>query len=153
MYMSSPRLIKELKDITRNPPLNCSAGLTSENNIKYWTATIHGPTDSPYAGGIFQLSIKFKNDYPFVAPDIRFKTKIYHPNINSSGEICLDILKSNWVPTFTVSSTLLSICSLLDDPNPDDPLDGDAARLYKEDREAYNKKVKQYVMEFASSEK
>lgn len=143
------RLQKELKDIKNFPPGNCSAGLTDENNINHWQATIHGPEDTPFHSGLFKLDMKFPHNYPFSAPKVKFITKIYHPNINSAGEICLDILKDNWSPVTTVSHLLLSICSLLSDPNPDDPLDPDAANLYKTDRVAYDARVKQYVENYA----
>ena len=61
-----------------------------------WQATIMGPGDSPYQGGVFFLTIKFPTDYPFKPPKVQFNTKIYHPNINASGGICLDILKDQW---------------------------------------------------------
>ncbi|XP_049997208.1 ubiquitin-conjugating enzyme E2 D4 isoform X2 [Alexandromys fortis] len=93
--------------------------------------------DSPYQGGVFFLTIHFPTDYPFKPPKVAFTTKIYHPNINSSGSICLDILRSQWSPALTVSKVLLSICSLLCDPNPDDPLVPEIAHTYKADREKY----------------
>ena len=74
--------------------------------------------DSPYDGGVFFLDINFPQDYPFKPPKVRFQTKIYHCNVNDKGGICLDILKDNWSPALTVSKVLLSICSLLTDPNP-----------------------------------
>ncbi len=86
-----------------------------------------GPEGSPYQGGLFFLDIKFSLDYPFTPPKCTFKTKVYHPNINSSGGICLDILKNQWSPALTITKVLLSISSLLSDPNPDDPLVGEIA--------------------------
>ncbi|KAG8523149.1 Ubiquitin-conjugating enzyme E2 D1, partial [Galemys pyrenaicus] len=88
-----------------------------------------------YQGGVFFLTVHFPTDYPFKPPKIAFTTKIYHPNINSNGSICLDILRSQWSPALTVSKVLLSICSLLCDPNPDDPLVPDIAQIYKSDKE------------------
>lgn len=81
-----------------------------------------GPPGTPYAGGIYYLDIHFSTDYPYKPPKITFRTRIYHCNINSNGNICLDILKDNWSPVLTISKVLLSICSLLTDCNPKDPL-------------------------------
>ncbi|MFQ6645305.1 hypothetical protein Gotur_020157 [Gossypium turneri] len=97
----------------------------------HWQATIMGPSDSPYAGGVFLVSIHFPPDYPFKPPKVAFRTKVFHPNINSNGSICLDILKEQWSPALTISKVLLSICSLLTDPNPDDPLVPEIAHMYK----------------------
>ncbi|KAJ4940282.1 hypothetical protein JOQ06_026591 [Pogonophryne albipinna] len=105
--------------------------------------------DSPYQGGVFFLTIHFPTDYPFKPPKVAFTTKIYHPNINSNGSICLDILRSQWSPALTVSKVLLSICSLLCDPNPDDPLVPDIAHMYKNDKEKYNKLAKDWTQKYA----
>merc|ERR1712167_562566 len=101
-----------------------------------------GPSDSPYAGGIFFLDIQFPTDYPFKPPKIKFNTKIYHCNVNNNGSICLDILSGQWSPALTISKVLLSICSLLTDPNPDDPLVPEIARQYKSDKEKHDKTAK-----------
>jgi ubiquitin-conjugating enzyme E2 D len=142
--MTSQRINKELKDLKKNPPANCSAGPINDDIFK-WEAVILGPSESPYEGGVFNLRIEFPTDYPFKAPKIKFITPIYHCNINEQGGICLDILKEQWSPALTISKVLLSICSLMDDPNPDDPLRPELADLYKEDRELYDKRARFYT--------
>ena len=133
--MNKHRILSELEEIKKEPPCNCSAGI-KDDNYKIWEATIIGPTDSLYCGGIFNIQIDFPEDYPFKPPKIKFLTKILHPNINKFGSICLDILNVNWSPVLSVSKLLLSISSLLTDPNPDDPLDSELAKLYKTNFEA-----------------
>ena len=115
------RIQKELQEMTNNPPANCSAGPDGED-LYNWQASIMGPEGSPFQGGVFWLKISFPKDYPFKPPKMQFLTKLYHPNISATGAICIDILKEQWSPALTVSKVLLCICSLLDDPNPDDPL-------------------------------
>ena len=137
-----------LKEIQNDPPANCSAGPEGEDMYE-WQASIMGPKDSPYSGGVFWLKIHFPKDYPFKPPKVMFLTRIYHPNISSSGAICIDILKDNWSPALTISKVLLCICSLLDDPNPDDPLVPDIAELFNNDREAYNTKAKVMTLQYA----
>lgn len=131
--MSLKRLEKELRELANDPPSNCSAGPVGDD-LYHWQATIMGPEDSPYQNGVYMLNIHFPADYPFKPPKVNFTTKIYHCNINSSGSICLDILKDQWSPALTISKVLLSICSLLTDCNPDDPLVTDIAQLYRKNR-------------------
>ena len=145
------RLKKELQDINNNPPANCSAGVI-DDDIYNWQATIMGPEGSPYHGGVFYLKIEFPHDYPFKPPKVQFITKIYHCNINSSGNICLDILKEHWSPALTISKILLSICSLLDDQNPNDPLMVDIANLYLSDKEKFLHNARQYTLKYAGYE-
>ena len=109
-----------------------------------------GPDDSPYSGGVFFLNIRFPPDYPFKPPKVNFTTKIYHPNINSNGSICLDILKDQWSPALTISKVLLSISSLLTDPNPDDPLVPEIANLYKNDMAKYTEVAKEWTSKYAT---
>ena len=143
------RIKKELQQLQEDPPANCSAGVINDNDFYEWEATIMGPAESPYEGGIFNLKISFPCDYPFKPPVCIFTTKIFHPNINSSGGICLDILKESWSPALTVSKILLSICSLLDDPNPDDPLVPHIADLYINDKEKYLEEARHWTAIFA----
>ena len=146
---TTQRIARELKIIQEDPPTNCSAGLISDSDIYEWEATIMGPEGSPYEGGIFHLRISFPMDYPFKPPTCVFVTKIYHPHINTSGGICLDILKERWSPALTMTKVLLSICSMLDDPNPDDPLMPSIASLYKENREKYNEEARHWTLVYA----
>ena len=145
------RLHKELLDLGKDPPAGWSAGPIDEKNIHDWQGMIEGPDDSPYQGGVFFLKINFPKDYPFKAPKINFTTKIYHPNINSNGNICLDILKDQWSPALTISKVLLSIVSLLTDPNPDDPLVPEIASIYKEDKSTYDSNAAEWTRLYASS--
>ena len=145
------RLKNELKELETNPPTNCSAGII-DDDIYNWQATIMGPVGSPYEGGVFYLKIHFPQDYPFKPPKVKFLTKIYHCNINSNGNICLDILKDQWSPALTISKILLSIGSLMDDQNPNDPLVTDIADLYIRNQARFIENAKYYTLKYAGSE-
>lgn len=136
-------------EIQNDPPSNCSAGPVKPEDLFRWEGAIFGPSDSPYSGGVFRLNIVFPVDYPFKPPSIVFTTKIYHPNINSTGAICLDILKTQWSPALTISKVLLSICSLLCDPNPNDPLVPEIAHIYKTNRSEYEKTARDWTNAYA----
>ncbi|CAO3670650.1 unnamed protein product [Rhizopus microsporus] len=145
---SAKRIKKELAEISLDPPSNCSAGPKGDN-LYEWVSTIAGPADSPYAGGIFFLDVHFPQDYPFKPPKVTFRTRIYHCNINSQGAICLDILKDNWSPALTISKVLLSICSLLTDANPHDPLVGSIAHEYLHNREEHDSTAREWTRRYA----
>ena len=142
------RLQKELDDIKKNDIPNLSAGPIN-GNLFEWDAVILGPISTPYEGGVFNLNISIPSNYPFKPPIVIFKTKIYHPNINSSGSICLDILKNQWSPALTISKILLSICSLLSDPNPSDPLVPEIANILKNSPEIYYQTAKEWTNIYA----
>ena len=147
------RLKREFNNFIKDPPSNCSGGPVTNkiNNVDYykWNATITGPQQSPYENGIFNLEIIFPINYPFKPPCITFKTPIYHPNISKKGTICLDILKEHWSPALTISKVLLSICSLLTDPNPDDPLRPEVADLYNNNKIEYDLNARNHTYEYA----
>ncbi|XP_005093186.1 ubiquitin-conjugating enzyme E2 E1 [Aplysia californica] len=146
---SGRRLQRELAEITLDPPPNCSAGPKGDN-LYEWTSTILGPKASVYEGGVFFLDIQFTTDYPFKPPRVIFRTRIYHCNISSQGAICLDILKDNWSPALTISKVLLSICSLLTDCNPNDPLVGSIAQQYLTNREEHDRTARQWTKRYAT---
>ncbi|RVX00712.1 Ubiquitin-conjugating enzyme E2-17 kDa [Vitis vinifera] len=153
----------------RNMVIPYSLGGPVAEDMFHWQATIMGPPDSPYAGGVFLVTIHFPPDYPFKPPKVAFRTKVFHPNINSNGSICLDILKEQWSPALTISKVhysqrythllmgaqrcglvvLLSICSLLTDPNPDDPLVPEIAHMYKTDRAKYETTARSWTQKYA----
>lgn len=147
--MALRRIQKELLDLEKDPPMNCSAGPVNDDMFT-WEGFIFGPDDSPYTGGVFNLVIQFPKDYPFRPPVVTFQTRIYHPNINSSGGICLDILKNQWSPALTVSKVLLSITSLLTDANPNDPLVPEIAHVYRTNRAEFDEKARAYTLKYAT---
>ena len=144
------RIKKELDEINDISMYNCYAEIV-DSNLFEWNAIIDGPENSPYINGKFHLKINLPSDYPFKPPKVVFKTKIYHCNINSSGGICLDILKDQWSPALTISKILLSICSLLDDPNPNDPLMPDIANLYISNKEEHDRIAMEYTLKYATN--
>ncbi|KAK3183995.1 hypothetical protein Dsin_031281 [Dipteronia sinensis] len=124
------RIIKETQRLLSEPAPGISAS-PSEENMRYFNVMILGPSQSPYEGGVFKLELFLPEEYPMAAPKVRFLTKIYHPNIDKLGRICLDILKDKWSPALQIRTVLLSIQALLSAPNPDDPLSENIAKHWK----------------------
>lgn len=146
--MASKRILREMNDLNNNSN-SIYKIIPDESNIFNWKSHIKGPEKTPYENGIFILNITFPNDYPFRAPKIKFETPIYHCNINERGFICLDILKDEWSPILTIEKILLSICSLLNDPNPNDPLRPDIADEYKNNYELFIKNAIKYTKKYS----
>ena len=144
------RVKKELQQLLLNPPVGIRAMPVSRDNLLEWIATIEGPSGTAYEGGTFYLDIKFGEKYPFKAPKVTFKTKIYHCNIKSSnGEICLNVLKDGYSPALTVEKVLLSIHGLLQEPNPDDPLVADIAKTLIADKERHEQTAREWTRRYA----
>lgn len=146
--MALKRIQRELQDLGRDPPANCSAGPVGDD-LFHWQATIMGPDESPYSGGVFLLDILFPKNYPFSPPQVRFQTRINHKHIRSDRSICLDILWDRWSPALTISKVLLSICSLLTDPNPDDPLVPEIAQLLKSNTVQHDSTAREWTAKYA----
>merc|ERR1712130_632362 len=119
------------------------------DNLFKWQAAIMGPPNSPYENGTFMLQIYFNESYPFKAPKVKFNTRIYHCNINDKGGICLDLLKDNWSPAIKISQLLLSIQSLLTDPNINDPLVPEIAKLYQQNRKKHDQTAREWTQKYA----
>lgn len=143
------RLKKEYERLKKSPVCNCEAW-PEDDSLLIWKATIMGPIKTPYEGGVFKLKMMFSTKYPIKPPQVRFQTKIFHPNIDTSGGICIDILKTNWSPVLGIEKILLSICSLLNDPNPKDPLVQYAADLYMKNKEKFNEEAKNWTAIYAT---
>ncbi|MCO5565441.1 hypothetical protein L7F22_019114 [Adiantum nelumboides] len=130
------RIIKETERLVADPAPGIIA-TPHEDNLRYFDVVISGPSQSPFEGktksGAFKLELFLPEEYPMAPPKVRFLTKIYHPNIDKLGRICLDILKDKWSPALQIRTVLLSIQALLSAPNPDDPLANDVAEHYKTD--------------------
>ncbi|KAJ2000253.1 ubiquitin-conjugating enzyme E2 N [Coemansia thaxteri] len=132
MSMASKRILKEAERLAKDPV----PGITAEpieGNMRYFSVAMNGPEESPYANGRFKLELYLPEEYPMSPPKVRFLTKMYHPNIDKLGRICLDILKDKWSPALQIRTVLLSIQALLSAPNPDDPLANDVADQWKSD--------------------
>ena len=142
------RILDEYQDINHN-----DYGLTAsmmEDDPTKWTVLFFGPTETPYENGVFKMKVEFVGKYPFEPPNCKFITKMYHPNIDGTGRICLDVLKSNWSPALSIPKLILSIISLLTDPNPLSPLNGEAAQLLMRNKDEYKKRVEEYTNKHAT---
>ncbi|EAY19361.1 bendless protein, putative [Trichomonas vaginalis G3] len=136
----------KLLELNKNPDIYAT---TKDGNNRYLDAWVRGPPGSPYEHGVFKLEIFLPDKYPFDPPKCRFLTKVYHPNIDKLGRICLDVLKKNWSPAQTLITILLSIQSLLGDPNPSDPLDLEVANQWLMDTEKAKQIAKEWTEKYA----
>jgi len=128
------RLMKELSEIMLSTDKSITA-FPDEENTFMWLGKIKGPVDSVYEGLAFKMSLQFPENYPYEAPTIKFVSPCFHPNVDTKGNICLDTLKERWSSCNSVLSILLSIQSLLQDPNNDSPLNTQAASLWNKPQE------------------
>ena len=145
------RILKEIVDFKKNQPLNVGLIQIKEDDVFNYFAIIIGPDYSPYENGIFYVNIRYPDGYPFKPPKCTFLTRIFHPNINSFGSITLDILRDQWSPALTIRTIILSISSLLSQPNFDDYLVPEIAHLYKKNKYEYYKKAREFAEMYADA--
>ncbi|XP_030624538.1 ubiquitin-conjugating enzyme E2G 1b isoform X2 [Chanos chanos] len=137
---SSLLLRKQLAELNKNPVEGFSAGLIDDDDIYQWEVVVIGPQDTLYEGGFFKAHLNFPHDYPLRPPKMRFITEIWHPNVAKNGDVCISILhepgedkygyekpEERWLPIHTVETIMISVISMLADPNGDSPANVDAA--------------------------
>ncbi|KIJ30302.1 hypothetical protein M422DRAFT_228557 [Sphaerobolus stellatus SS14] len=146
--VSTKRINKELADLNKNP----LAGLTidvNEDNIYEWSGQIKAAADSPYKGGTYHFNLVFPKDFPFRAPAVTFKTKIYHPGFDEEGHICIPVLRDQWKPTVTIPAILRTIQDKLNNPSPEDPFDPEIAALLRDNKTKFLSTAKEWVKKYA----
>jgi len=153
-------LMNQLKELTKNPVDGFSIGLVDDSNIYEWQVMIEGPVGTLFEGGLFPAVLKFPQDYPDKPPEMKFLMPgFWHPNVYPDGRVCISILHEakedhfneqeliteKWRPILGVESILVSVVSMLSDPNLESPANIDASVQFKNDLEAYKKRVRKMV--------
>eukprot|EP01056_Protomagalhaensia_sp_Gyna25_P003593 Protomagalhaensia_sp_Gyna_25__3592@NODE_3229_length_669_cov_246_077778_g2707_i0_p1_GENE_NODE_3229_length_669_cov_246_077778_g2707_i0NODE_3229_length_669_cov_246_077778_g2707_i0_p1_ORF_typecomplete_len154_score21_90UQ_con/PF00179_26/8_6e49ProkE2_B/PF14461_6/7_2e09RWD/PF05773_22/0_015UEV/PF05743_13/0_057_NODE_3229_length_669_cov_246_077778_g2707_i050511 len=142
------RINKEIHDLKHDCPPGIEAEPDSHNQ-RYFRIKVEGPQGTVYEGGIYKLELFLPESYPMEPPKVRFLTKIYHPNIDKLGRICLDVLKDKWSPALQVRTVLLSIQALLSAPEPSDPLDASIANHFLSDRASAERTAREWNERYA----
>jgi ubiquitin-conjugating enzyme (huntingtin interacting protein 2) len=147
------RIAKELEDVKRDQLSGVTLDMAEDDDLSHLKGTFLGPPGTPYEGGLFEVDIKIPVEYPFKPPIMKFDTRIYHPNISSqTGAICLDILKDAWTPILTLKSSLISLQSLLQSPEPTDPQDAQVAKIYLTDPKKFAETAANWTKIYAPNE-
>ncbi|KAK0264959.1 ubiquitin conjugating enzyme Ubc7/UbcP3 [Friedmanniomyces endolithicus] len=153
--VASKRLFQEYKHLTTDPPDGITAGPVNEDDLFVWEAMILGPEGTPYEGGVFPAELKFPKDYPLMPPTMRFLGSVWHPNVYPNGVVCISILHApgddpnhyeqaseRWSPIQSVEKILISVMSMIAEPNDESPANVDAARMWRERRPEFEKRVR-----------
>ncbi|KIP06632.1 hypothetical protein PHLGIDRAFT_72360 [Phlebiopsis gigantea 11061_1 CR5-6] len=133
--------MRELAELQTSPPEGIRVS-TSEDNMLDVTGMIQGPEGTPYAGGYFRVKFKFTEEFPAAPPKCWFATKIFHPNVGPTGEICVNTLKKDWKSEYGIGHILVTVKCLLIYPNPESALDEEAGKLLLENYEDYCSRAK-----------
>jgi ubiquitin-conjugating enzyme (huntingtin interacting protein 2) len=148
--MAVNRVRREIQELRGSTEVKVT--VPDDANMCRLEGEITGPSDTPYAGGIYKLDIVIVPKYPFNPPEVKFVTKIWHPNVSSvTGTICLDILKSEWYAGMTLRTVLLSIQALLTSPNPEDPQDAVVAKQILSDPDFFRKTARHWALAYAGA--
>ncbi|CAB1317181.1 unnamed protein product [Coregonus sp. 'balchen'] len=156
---SQKALMLEMKSLQEEPVEGFRITLVDEADLYNWEVAIFGPPNTHYEGGYFKARIKFPIDYPYSPPAFRFLTKMWHPNIYENGDVCISILhppvddpqsgelpSERWNPTQNVRTILLSVISLLNEPNTFSPANVDASVMYRKWRDSKGKDREKQVL-------
>jgi ubiquitin-conjugating enzyme E2 G1 len=152
-------LRRQFCELSRNPPEGISVGLGDDDDIFKWQVMLIGPPDTMYEGGFFSATLTFPQDFPNMPPEMIFKSQMWHPNIYPDGKVCISILHPpgedtmnasetadmRWRPIHGVESIVVSVISMLSDPNDDSPANLDAAVMWRDDKRAFKRKVQSTV--------
>ncbi|KAF3930056.1 hypothetical protein ABW19_dt0203630 [Dactylella cylindrospora] len=145
------RINKEMDDLRKD----VSSGMMAEpigDDISHLRGSFKGPPGTPYEGGQYIVDIKIPAEYPFKPPQMRFETKVWHPNVSSqTGAICLDTLSAAWSPVLTIKSALLSLQSLLSTPEPKDPQDAEVAGMLLRNPQLFEKTAREWAVRYAGA--
>lgn len=148
------RIGKELEECRQDTKSGVALELNNDNDLTSLTGYFDGPPGTPYEGGRFKVDIKIPNEYPFKPPQMKFITKVYHPNISSvTGAICLDILKDAWTPIMTLKSSLISLQLLLQSPEPSNPQDAEVAKHFMTNQQGFTDTAANWTRLYASNDK
>ena len=152
-------LKRQLIELQKDDSSGFSVGLEDDSDWFTWRVCFEGPPETMYHGGLFTAILKFPTDFPNSPPDMRFETEMFHPNIYPDGRVCISILhppgtdrfneqekaEERWRPILGVEAILISVLSMLADPNLSSPANIDAGVMMKNDFEGYKKKVRTLV--------
>jgi ubiquitin-conjugating enzyme E2 H len=139
------RITRDIKDLIDNN-FNVKGENDQEYTLNSFITTVKGPADSPYENCVWNVRFTITDGFPFTSPSVGFVQRIFHPNVDEeSGSICLDALNKSWSPTFTIRHIVETVLPyLLSYPNPDDPLNRDAAHLLKTNKEGFESRVREH---------
>uniref|UniRef100_A0A671FUH2 E2 ubiquitin-conjugating enzyme n=1 Tax=Rhinolophus ferrumequinum TaxID=59479 RepID=A0A671FUH2_RHIFE len=139
---------QELEEIRKCGMKNFRNIQVDEANLLTWQGLIV-PDNPPYDKGAFRIEINFPAEYPFKPPKITFKTKIYHPNIDEKGQVCLPVISAeNWKPATKTDQVIQSLIALVNDPQPEHPLRADLAEEYSKDRKKFCKNAEEFTKKY-----